>query len=146
MAVALTAIASVAAVTMSSSPAYAHTRAEAVDFGCGTGYGIVSDGVRAVKTSAGATWGEVILTYNAGNGNNCVVTRKTVYHGTASRTVAVLKLSSSGTFHSADDNAAHWESVKAHGSGQCAQYWGYVYSPSGSTSALGGRMTWGNCD
>jgi uncharacterized membrane protein len=138
-------VSATALVAVQSTPAYAHSRSDAVLYGCGSGYGIVSEGLRDVKTSDGTVYGEVILTYNASNGYNCVVTRKTAYHGTASRTAAILKLSSSGTFHKADDNAEHWESVKAYGAGQCAQYWGYVDSPSGSSSALGGRFYWGNC-
>jgi uncharacterized membrane protein len=134
-----------AVVAVQSTPAYAHTRSEAVQNGCGSGYGIVSDGVRDIKTGAGAWLGEVILTYNANNGYNCVVTRKIVWHGTPSRTTAALHLSSSGIFENTDGNAEHWESVKAYGAGQCVQYWGYIYTPDGRHSTFGGRLTWGNC-
>ncbi|SCL44795.1 hypothetical protein GA0070606_0455 [Micromonospora citrea] len=138
-------VSATALVAVQSTPAYAHTRNEAVLYGCGSGYGIVSDGVRAVKTSNGTTWGEVILTYNASNGYNCVVTRKTAYHGTASPVTANLRLQFSGEFEKRDDYAEHWESVKARGAGMCAQYWGAIANPYAGVSAAGGRYTWGNC-
>jgi hypothetical protein len=138
------AVSATALVAVESTPAYAHDRSDAVLYGCGSGYAIVSDGVRAVKSEAGVTWGEVILTYNPSNGYNCVVTRKIAYHGTGTWVEAWLKLDSSGTFSKAYDNAEHWESVKHKGAGQCAQYWGLIKSPSGAF-ASGGRYTWGNC-
>ncbi|MEU5155872.1 hypothetical protein [Glycomyces sp. NPDC021274] len=142
-----TLVAVAAMLVATAQPASAHTRAEAVTNGCGSGYAIASDGVRNVNSSSGAKWGEVILAYNASNGRNCVVTNKTSgspYHGTPTRIAAVLVVQGDTTYHRADDSASHWESISAYAADACVQYWGYIYSPSGS-SAFGGRQSWGNC-
>jgi hypothetical protein len=142
-----TLVAVAAMLVATAQPASAHTRAEAVTNGCGSGYAIASDGVRNVTTSSGAKWGEVILAYNASTGRNCVVTNKTSgspYHGTPTRIAAVLVVQGDTTYHKADDSASHWEAVSAYAANACVQYWGYIYSPSGS-SAFGGRQSWGNC-
>jgi hypothetical protein len=141
-------LAIVAAVLVATAqPASAHGRSEAVTNACGSGYAIASDGVRDVRSSSGAKWGEVVLAYNASTGRNCVVTYKTSgspYHGTPSRIAAVLVVQGDNTYHKADDSASHWEAVSAGARNTCVQYWGYIYSPSGS-SAFGGRQSWGNC-
>ncbi|WP_019812258.1 hypothetical protein [Saccharomonospora halophila] len=128
-----------------ASPAAAHSASEAVQYGCGSGYGIVSDGTRAVRTDSGAVWGYVHLAYNSGNGRNCVVTRKTSYHGTPSRVRAEITVAGDGAYSNADNSASHWESVKRYASDTCVQYFGWIWDPAGSTLAAGGRTTWGNC-
>lgn len=136
-----------ALLVATAQPAAAHTRSEAVTNACGSGFAVASDGVRDVRSSSGAKWGEVVLAYNAGTGRNCVVTYKTSgspYHGTPSRIAAVLVVQGDDTYHRADDNASHWEAVSAYAADTCVQYWGYIYSPSGA-SAFGGRQSWGNC-
>lgn len=139
------AAASAALITGLATPATAHTANEAILYGCGSGYSLVSDGVRAVTTTSGSTWGYVYLTYNSSNGYNCVVTRKTAYHGTASRVRAELTVQNLGTYTNIDNAALHWESVKAYGRGHCVQYFGWVWNPQGTALSGGGRTYWGNC-
>lgn len=104
----------------------------------------MSDGQRALVTSAGSIWGYVYLTYNSSNGMNCVVTRKTAYHGTPTRTLARLEVQNRGM---TQDWASysHFAAVKAYGRGACVAYWGDIQNSSGSNHAAGGRWSWGNC-
>lgn len=128
-----------------AAPATAHTANEAILYGCGSGYSLVNDGTRAVTTTSGSIWGYVHLTYNSSNGYNCVVTRKTAYHGTPSRVRAELTVQNVGTYTNIDNAASHWESVQAYGRGHCVQYFGWVWNPQLTTLAAGGRTYWGNC-
>jgi len=131
-------------VLVLAAPATAHTAAEAIQAGCGAGYGLASDGTRAV-TNGSATWGYVHLAYNNSNGYNCVVTRKTSYHGTASRVSVELTVQGSGTYYRSDPDAGHWESISHYARGSCVQYYGWIWNPAGSALAGGGRTSWGNC-
>ncbi len=131
-------------VTGAALPAQAHTAAEAIQGACGSGYRVVSDGTRAVKTSSGSTWGYVYLTYNSSNGVNCVVTRKTAYHGTATYTDAWIAVQNVGSKLSSG-KYGHYAFVKMYGKGHCVKYYGVIYNPSGTNSAYGGRSAWGNC-
>ena len=133
-------------VVLQPSAASAHTRAEAVTYGCGSGYSIVTDGVRNVVTSGGTKWGEVLLTYNAGNGYNCVVTNKTAgSHGTPSEICAFIEVQGAGGTHSCDPDASHWESVKAKAAGKCVAYLGVILAPNSTQQATGGRSEFKNC-
>jgi len=127
-----------------TSAAQAHTETEAIQAGCGSGYSIVRDGQRAVVTSAGSIWGQVYLTYNASNGMNCVVTRKTTFHGTPTRTLARLQVQNRGL--PVEDWAwySHFAAVKAYGKGACVAYWGDIRDGSGYNAA-GGRWLFDNC-
>lgn len=140
----LVATAAALLVAGTGNPAEAHTASEAIRAGCGSGYTIVSDGQRAVKTPQGSTWGYVYLTYNSSTGMNCVVTRETAYHGTPTRTLARLAVQGAGT---PEDwgNYSHYANVKAYGKGRCVAYWGDIAGAGTSTRAAGGRWTWGNC-
>ena len=132
---------SCALVLATALPASAHSVSEAIRYGCGSGYSLVSDGTRNV-----GSWGQVHLTYNSSNGYNCVVTRKTgAYHGVASRVTANLEIQGRGDYWKSDDNASHWEAVKAYGRGACVKYWAAIWNPAGSRFESGGRLTWGNC-
>ncbi|TCB98462.1 hypothetical protein E0H26_08775 [Micromonospora zingiberis] len=138
-------------VTLSASPASAHSQAEAIAAACGSGYGIVSDGTRAVTTPSGTVYGYVHLAYNSSNGNNCVVTRKTSYHGTPTRTRAQIGVQqANGSIVTYDDagDFSHYANVIRFASGRCVTYFGWIWStPTGGngTLASGGRTTLGNC-
>ncbi|AOS64612.1 hypothetical protein [Actinoalloteichus hymeniacidonis] len=139
--------ATLVAVGLAPSAA-AHSRAEAIEVGCGTGFVVVNDGVRQVTTPSGATWGEVYLTYNNATGQNCVVTNKTSHHGTATRTVANLYVQQSGgTVRTYSDSGSysHYANVTASGAAACVLYDGHIWDASGRVLASGGRETWGNC-
>lgn len=131
-------------VAGTTSAAQAHTATEAIQAGCGSGYSVVSDGQREVRTSAGHIWGYVYLTYNASNGMNCVVTRKTTFHGTPTSTLARLAVQNRGTYQDWA-SYSHFAAVKAYGRGACVAYWGDIRNESGSINAAGGRWSWGNC-
>lgn len=131
-------------VLVSTAPATAHTQSEAITNGCGAGFAAATDGTRAV-TIGSSTWGYVHLAYNNSTGANCVVTRKTTYHGTASRVSVELTVQNLGTYYKSDPDAAHWESVSHSAAGRCVMYFGWVWDPAGNSLAAGGRQTWGNC-
>ena len=134
-----------AALMVTAAPAAsAHTQAEAILNGCGSGFRLVTDGTRAI-TTGGSTWGYVHLTYNSATGANCVVTRKTAYHGTPSRVSVELVVQNDDTYYRADNAASHWESVTHNAAGRCVMYSGWVWNPAGTVVAYGGRQSWGNC-
>jgi hypothetical protein len=137
-------VAALGVVLVTAAPATAHTASEAIQYGCGAGYALASDGTRAI-TNGSSTWGYVHLAYNSSTGYNCVVARKTAYHGTASRVSVELTVQNSGTYYKSDPAAAHWESVSHFARGHCVQYYGWVWNPAGTALAGGGRTTWGNC-
>ncbi|MGE9782536.1 hypothetical protein [Janibacter sp. G368] len=131
-----------------AAPAQAHTVSSAIANGCGSGYSIVKDGQRTLKTSSGKVYGYVYLTYNPNNGYNCVVTRKTAYHGTPSKTLArIAVLNRDGSQFQRQDwaNYSHFAAIKAYGKGKCVAYWGDIRNPSGTVKASNGRWKYGNC-
>jgi hypothetical protein len=149
-------------LTVSASPAAAHTEAQALA-ACGPGYSVVNDagGIggkakRPVTTNSGAVWGYVYLLYNS-NGNNCVVTRKTAFHGTPTRTVAELGVQqSNGSIAYYTDpvsgqpgNYSHYANVAHFAADRCVTYYGFIWNvpaeQPGGTLADGGRATLGNC-
>ncbi len=138
------ALSALSLVLISAAPATAHTANEAIQYGCGAGYALASDGTRAI-TIGSTTWGYVHLAYNSSNGYNCAVARKTAYHGTASRVSVQLDVQNVGSFYKSDPAAAHWESVSHYARGHCVMYYGWVWNPAGTSLAGGGRNTWGNC-
>lgn len=124
--------------------AQAHTANDAILQGCGSGYKVVNDGTRDLVTSTGQIWGKVYLTYNSSNGMNCVVTRKTAFHGTPTHTLARLAVQGAAVQQDWSEYS-HYASVKLYGRGRCVAYWGDVENSTGSTWAGGGRWQWGNC-
>ncbi|WFE19682.1 hypothetical protein O7621_17305 [Solwaraspora sp. WMMD937] len=140
-------------VALSAAPASAHSQAEVIQAACGSGYDIVSDGTRTIRTPSGTVYGYVYLTYNASNGNNCVVTRKTAYHGTPTRTrVQIGVQQSNGTVVYYDDagDYSHYANRTVYAADRCVNYFGWIWNvPTASTAAgtlaSGGRTQLGNC-
>lgn len=133
---------------VAAAPADAHTVSSAIYNGCGSGYKIVSDGTRTLRTPAGHTYGYVYLTYNSSNGYNCVVTRKVAFHGTPSLTlarVAVLHKDGTQTMRQDWKKYSHFAATKVYGKGKCVAYWGDMRNPAGTVKASNGRWKWGNC-
>lgn len=148
--VAVATLAIAGSLVATSTPAAAHTERQAINAACGSGYGVVSDGRRAVTTSSGRIYGYVVLTYSSSTGRNCVVTYKhnnSPYHGTSTRTVACLDLQGQGGTNCDGGNFYHWEDRERYAAGTCVAYWGYIYSEPGynGTQAYGGRSSFGNC-
>jgi len=140
---------SVAAVSVmgTATAAEAHTGSEIIRAACGSGYSIVSDGTRSLRTDTGKTWGYVYLTYNRSSGVNCVVTHKTAYHGTPTETYAEIAVGtiSSARYYNDLGRYSHYAVVKASARGRCVAYEGYIGNSSDTNWAHGGRYTFGNC-
>jgi len=98
-----------------------------------------------VTTSAGSIWGYSYLAWNGSVGYNCVVTHKTAYHGTPTRTDAYLAVGSLNTFVSDVGNYSHYAVVKRYARNKCVAYYSAIDNPDGSRTAAGGRWSLGNC-
>ncbi|QFU92716.1 hypothetical protein [Amycolatopsis sp. YIM 10] len=140
-----------AGLAIAAPSASAHSESDLSGI-CGGGYSIVSDagGIdgkakRPVRTPAGTRWGYVYLLYNSGNGNNCVVTLKTTFHGTPSLTNAVLWVQGRDNPYVDQGDYSHYADVQAKGDNKCVAYSGAIANPNNSTVATGGRPEWGNC-
>lgn len=148
--VAVAVLAIAGSLVATSAPAAAHTERQAINAACGSSYGVVSDGRRAVTTSSGSVYGYVVLTYSTSTGRNCLVTYKhnnSPYHGTRTRTVACLDLQGQGGTNCDGGNFYHWEDRERYAAGVCVRYTGYIYSAPdfSGTQASGGRSYFGNC-
>ncbi|HVK24049.1 MAG TPA: hypothetical protein VM677_22065 [Actinokineospora sp.] len=135
-----------------AAPASAHSASDAIRYGCGSGFSVVPDGTRLVKTSAGLTWGNVYLAYNSATGYNCVVTNKTYYHDTPSEVSASLTVDGVGAFGAPVTytytlpGVLHWVSVDHYAAGHCVKFSGKIWNPAHTAYATGARTTFGNCD
>lgn len=139
-------------ITVSASPAQAHSRSSAIYYGCGPGYFKVSDGVREIKDPrvGQEVWAEVVLAYNSSNSHNCVVTYKphgSTAHGVPTALSASIRVqySSEGWVTNSCSSCSHWESVTRWARDRCVMYKGYVENQYG-VRASAGRYSWGNCD
>lgn len=120
---------------------------------CGSGYSVVSDGTRSVKTPGGTVYGNVYLLYNNSNGKNCVVTIKTSFVGTSTWVSAHLAIQGTSGWYTEEGNFKYYAggppanlTVKF-AAGKCVAYYGYIRSGTNNTGTLasGGRLTFGNC-
>ena len=117
---------------------------------CGAGYAKVSGGTKSV-----GGWGTVYLLYNRKNGYNCVVTIKSSYVKTATRTSATLEVSrpaSGGTipYVNKDSDSGKYRyyagPVKLPGKGMCVRFSGTIADTRVNGEVkTGGRKSWGNC-
>lgn len=135
-----------------ANPAYAISAGYTPEGVCGSGFGRVThDGSRAVKTPSGQVFGRVYLLYNRSTGQNCVVTIKSAYVGTPTRTSAqlIVKLSNTRTAEKIDHLKKYKYyagPVKLNAKGKCVKYYGTVADTRvDGEIASGGRLTWGNC-
>lgn len=83
---------------------------------------------RSVETAAGDRWGYVYLLYSNRLAKNCVVTRKTSYHGTPTTTAAALLVENVGEFRDPPSGSntkySHYAAVHRAAGGRCVQYAG----------------------
>jgi hypothetical protein len=146
----------VAGLTLAAPPALAHEESQLPSICGDSSYFIVSDsgGIggkakRSVETVAGDRWGYVYLLYSNSLGKNCVVTRKTSYHGTSTTTVAALGVQDVGEVRDppSGSNAkySHFAAVQRSAGGRCVAYVGWIRNPSDNTQAWGGRLAHANC-
>jgi hypothetical protein len=146
----------VAGLTLAAPPALAHEESQLPSICGDSSYFIVNDsgGIggkakRSVETAAGDRWGYVYLLYSNGLGKNCVVTRKTSYHGTSTTTAAALLVEDVGEFRDPPSGSStkysHFAAVQRAAGGRCVQYGGWIRNPSDNTQAWGGRISYGNC-
>jgi hypothetical protein len=120
---------------------------------CGSGFGLVEDGSRPVKTQGGQRYGTVYLLYNRGTGENCVVTVKSRFTGTKTQMSARLTVMPKAIKDTKQDPIVRMDAgkfaqyagpVKYWAKGACVKFWGTIQSTSGSIAG-GGRTSWGNC-
>ncbi len=108
---------------------------------------LATDGTRAIGNSTIGIWGYVHLAYNPSTGVNCVVARKTRFHGVRSTVEVYLTVQGVDGVAYNGSQVMHWESVKRQAAGRCVQYLGRIWDPTGPVreGRSGGRQTWGNC-
>ncbi|MEV7806447.1 hypothetical protein AB0O28_26220 [Microbispora sp. NPDC088329] len=138
-----------------ANPAYAISAGYSPEGVCGSGFGRVSDGSRAVKTSSGRVFGHVYLLYNRSTKQNCVVTIKSAYVGTATRTSATLETQTRRhrdepvrTARKTDSRKYKYYAgpVKLYAENLCVKYSGTIADTRvDGEIASGGRGAWGNC-
>ncbi|WP_433444268.1 hypothetical protein [Nonomuraea sp. CA-141351] len=144
---------SAAVIGLTSTPASAHSLSEVVrsSKGCGWSSGAyTTQDSRSAINRKGTRYGKVYLLWSSRYGQNCVVTLKSSWHGTATFTQAVLFYRSSGSGAEGDveDNGQyrHYAAVAEHTSGQCVRFYGAISSGGhGGPLAQGSRNAWGNC-
>ncbi|MEU8177526.1 hypothetical protein AB0C14_32035 [Microbispora hainanensis] len=141
---------------LAANPAYAISAGYTPEGVCGSGFGRVStDGSRAVKTPTGRVFGRVYLLYNRKTGQNCVVTIKSSYAGTATRTSATLvtqvrrhRDEPVTTARKSDSGKYKYYAgpIKLYAKGLCVKYSGTIADTRiNGEVASGGRSGWGNC-
>jgi hypothetical protein len=122
---------------------------------CGSGFGLVSGGVKPVKTASGRQYGTVYLLYSRRTGQNCVVTIKSSFVGTKTPVSASLTVmpkprkdeKQTPTVKSDSGKFAYYAGpVKYWAEDACVKFWGTI-KPLGHDPAVasGGRNSWGNC-
>ncbi|MGI5160512.1 hypothetical protein [Microbispora sp. CA-102843] len=132
-----------------ANPAYAISAGYTPEGVCGSGFGQVASS--KVKTSSGQVFGKVYLLYNRSTGQNCVVTIKSAYVGTPTRTSAQLMVRlPNGRAAEKIDHLKKYKyyagPVKMNAKGKCVKYYGTVADTRvDGEIASGGRLTWGNC-
>ncbi|MFI9589829.1 hypothetical protein [Nonomuraea sp. NPDC052265] len=120
---------------------------------CGSGFGLVSDGAKPVKTQGGQRYGTVYLLYNRGTGENCVVTIKSSFVGSKTQMSARLTVMPKPRKDEKQDATVRMDAgkfsqyagpVKYWAKGSCVKFWGTIQATTGSIAG-GGRTSWGNC-
>jgi hypothetical protein len=145
----------VSSLTMAASPAFAHEENQLPTICGDSSYFIVNDGggingkaKRELDDSSGRVYGYVYLLYSNSTKKNCVVTRKTVDHGTPTDTLARLMVQDEGQVEDppagSNTKYSHYADVQRAANGRCVAYWGYVEDRHGDGGG-GGRISWGNC-
>ncbi|MEU7898720.1 hypothetical protein AB0B45_38420 [Nonomuraea sp. NPDC049152] len=145
------AVTALAATTLTALPAVAATgyTPEGV---CGSGFGRVTDGTRAVVDDNGTVFGHVYLLYNARTGENCTVTIKSKYVGEPTWTGVNLIRQGLDKPQDAGYYKYYAGPVKAYGKGRCVAFQGLVSGmragekfTASTPVGLGERKAWGNC-
>lgn len=138
-----------------ANPAHAVAASYTPQGVCGSGFKVVADGKRVVKTFSGDIFGYVYLLYNRKTGYNCVVTIKTSYVGTATYTSATLKTQTKRIRDEPPRTASKTDArrykyyagpVKLYGKNLCIKFSGIIHDTRRDAAiATGGRKSWGNC-
>ncbi|MCY9785353.1 hypothetical protein KIK06_15825 [Nocardiopsis sp. EMB25] len=120
------------ALTVSIAPsASAHSLGSAVSSSAGCNWGSSSyqilDTLALNGNETGTRYGTAYLLWNNGNGENCVVTRRTgSAHGDPGFTAAGLYIQNKAPIEDGDSNWAHYAAVHAPARGQCVRFGGRV--------------------
>ncbi len=111
---------------------------------CGSGYNLVSGGTIDLKTSSGALYGRLYVTWNNSAKMNCVVVIKQAYVGTRSETA--VSISSPGSEGGGDvGNYTHYAGpVYEDAAGRCIAVSGSVWNPAKTVQAKKSASGW--CD
>ncbi|MGW2153132.1 hypothetical protein [Nonomuraea sp. NPDC001699] len=120
---------------------------------CGSGFGLISDGTKPVKTQSGQRYGTVYLLYNRGTGENCVVTIKSSFIGSKTQMSARLTVMPKARKDEKQDPIVRMDAgkfgqyagpVKYWAKSACVKFWGTIQGTNGHIAG-GGRTSWGNC-
>jgi hypothetical protein len=109
----------------------------------GYSYTVLTSSNLTYQGAGGTSAGKVYLLYSSGNGENCVVTIKSLGVGTADQTEAQLTVEGTGQYTDNGSYAYYAGPVRHAASGKCVEYYGSAQV--GNTYYWGGRLSWGNC-
>lgn len=132
----------VLAVVSFASPAAAAANPYTYSQLCGSGYNLVSGGAIDLKTSSGALYGQLYITWNGSARMNCVVVIKRAYVGTRSETsVSISSPNSEGGWDLG--NYTHYAGpVYEDAAGKCIYVSGWVWNPAKTVQAKKSVSGW----
>lgn len=132
----------VLAVVSFASPAAAAANPYTYSQLCGSGYSLVSGGVIDLKTSSGALYGQLYITWNGSAKMNCAVVIKRAYVGTRSETT--VSITSPNSEGSGDlGNYTHYAGpVYEDAAGKCINVTGWVWNPAKTVQAKKSASGW----
>ncbi|MEV6864890.1 hypothetical protein AB0M44_28270 [Streptosporangium subroseum] len=137
------AVTALAAGILTANPAYAASNPYTPERVCGAGFTQIHS---SLLKSGRDTFGRVYLMYNRSTGYNCVVSIKTVFYRTATRTVATLTVKGGKSKTDVGNFKYYAGPVKVNARGKCVSYWGETRDTRlDFADATGGRKAFGNC-
>ncbi|GAB3226068.1 hypothetical protein GCM10027447_16000 [Glycomyces halotolerans] len=138
---AASAVAVIASLTLTSTPAQAHTLSSTVTNGCGSGYNYITGTLRAVRsTYSGSVYGHVGLAKGSGS-SYCVFSYKSSSHeghGVATQMDACY-VYPAGVGDCDSGRFSHWAATKfSLGYGASVYYDSVIHHPTPGYQAVGG--------
>lgn len=109
---------------------------------CGSSYYTLNS--MPVKTNSGQIWGRVYLMYSGSTRKNCVVTIKTSFVGTPTKTTAWIEARNGAVGYDEGD-FKYYARDYVYAPGYCVWYGGYIYNSTETTYAYA-SSDWGWCD
>ena len=138
----LVAVVALLATVSFASPAAAAANPHTYRELCGSGYNLVTNGVIDLKTTAGALYGQMYVTWNGSAQMNCVVVIKRSFVGTRSETgVSITRPNSEGGW-----DAGNFEyyagPLYEDAAGQCITVTGWVWNTAHTAQAKKTQTGW----